>query len=86
MFLLFFTAFTMWFRRQPLARHLAAVHAPGAAIQLEYMKIPQVEETLATLGSSPYWCWGYEMGALRTAPRASRPAACDFCAPGTLPP
>lgn len=31
-------------------------------IELEYMKIPQVEETYATLGSSPYWCWGYEEG------------------------
>ena len=24
--------------------------------------LPQGGETFATLGSSPYWCWGYEEG------------------------
>src|SRR5690606_6014189 len=31
-------------------------------IELEYVDLPQVETTYATLGSSPYWCWGYEEG------------------------
>ena len=34
----------------------------GALLQLEHIAIPQVEVTYATLGSSPYWCWGYEEG------------------------
>ncbi|MBU0755712.1 MAG: serine hydrolase, partial [Planctomycetes bacterium] len=36
---------------------------PGdAVVDLGRVKIPQVGETYATLGSSPYWCWGYEEG------------------------
>lgn len=35
---------------------------PGSNLKVEYVLIPQVEETYATLGVSPYWCWGYEMG------------------------
>ncbi len=31
-------------------------------LQLEHVAIPQVEATYATLGASPYWCWGYEEG------------------------
>src|SRR5688572_23350416 len=31
-------------------------------IQLEYVNLPQVDFTYANLGSSPYWCWGYEEG------------------------
>jgi secernin len=34
----------------------------GARLKLEHREIPQVEVTYATLGSSPYWCWGYEQG------------------------
>ncbi|MFC2166684.1 C69 family dipeptidase [Acidobacteriota bacterium] len=34
----------------------------GSAVNLGRVQIPQVEETYATLGSSPYWCWGYEEG------------------------
>ena len=34
----------------------------GSVLKLEYLEIPQVEFTWATLGSSPYWCWGYEEG------------------------
>ena len=47
---------------QPLRSHPAASHPPDATIQLEYKAIPQAGRTRATLGSSPYWCWGYEMG------------------------
>jgi dipeptidase len=46
---------------QPLRRHPAHEHDPGSTITLEYKTIPQVAMTRATVGSSPYWCWGYEM-------------------------
>jgi secernin len=34
----------------------------GSKLELEYITIPQVDETCTTMGSSPYWCWGYEEG------------------------
>lgn len=50
------------FDSQPLMLH-ARTHWPeGALIDLGRIRIPQVRETYATLGSSPYWCWGYEEG------------------------
>jgi secernin len=33
-----------------------------STLQLEYVSLPQADVTYATLGSSPYWCWGYEEG------------------------
>ena len=47
---------------QPLVRYPAARHASGSLLQLEYRAIPQAPLTHATVGSSPYWCWGYEEG------------------------
>ena len=47
---------------QPLVFHPRARHPPGSKLKLEYIEIPEVEITYATLGSAPYWCWGYEMG------------------------
>ncbi|MHC4945828.1 MAG: serine hydrolase, partial [Planctomycetota bacterium] len=47
---------------QPLLLHARAEWPAGAMIDLGRVKIPQVGETFATLGSSPYWCWGYEEG------------------------
>ena len=47
---------------QPLVRYPGQKHAPDASVKLEYRTIPQVPETYATIGSSPYWCWGYEEG------------------------
>tara|TARA_B100000029_G_scaffold259259_1_gene255946 strand:+ start:15 stop:1391 length:1377 start_codon:yes stop_codon:yes gene_type:complete len=47
---------------QPLVRHPRQRHAKDAVLQLEYRSIPQARETYATIGSSPYWCWGYEEG------------------------
>lgn len=47
---------------QPLVRYSRQKHASDSSIQLEYRSIPQVSETYATIGSSPYWCWGYEEG------------------------
>lgn len=47
---------------QPLVLHPRRQHPAGASIELEYRTIPQVRRTYATVGSSPYWCWGYEEG------------------------
>ena len=47
---------------QPLMRYPRQKHTQGAELKLSYISIPQVEETYATIGSSPYWCWGYEEG------------------------
>lgn len=45
---------------QPL-RHHAARHGSGP-VQLAYLEIPDVEQTYAHLGASPWWCWGHEIG------------------------
>jgi secernin len=47
---------------QPLVRHPAATHPADATLALEYQTIPQTPRTYGTVGSSPYWCWGYEEG------------------------
>jgi len=47
---------------QPLVFNGREEWPPGSEIDLGRIKIPQVDETFATLGSSPYWCWGYEEG------------------------
>jgi len=50
------------FDSQPLLLHARRTWPAGSTINLGRITIPQVEETYATLGSSPYWCWGYEEG------------------------
>jgi secernin len=45
---------------QPL-RHLPARRG-GGRLRLAYVEIDDVAETIAHLGSSPYWCWGHEIG------------------------
>lgn len=47
---------------QPLSLSPRASWPAGAVVQLEYLALPQVAETYATLGAGPYWCWGYESG------------------------
>ena len=47
---------------QPLLFHPRRSWPAGADIDLGRIRIPQVDVTYATLGSSPYWCWGYEEG------------------------
>jgi hypothetical protein len=47
---------------QPLFLHPRRAWPAGATIDLGRISIPQAAETNATLGSSPYWCWGYEEG------------------------
>ena len=41
---------------QPLHLHARADWPAGAQLALEYVTIPQVEQTASTLGSGPYWC------------------------------
>ena len=50
------------FDAQPLLFHQRSSWPEGSMIDLGRIKIPQAKETLATMGSSPYWCWGYEEG------------------------
>jgi secernin len=47
---------------QPLMFHPRQRWPAGAKIDLGRVTIAQVEESYATMGSSPYWCWGYEEG------------------------
>jgi len=47
---------------QPLIYHPKQVWTNGSTVRLEYIDIPQVNITYATIGTSPYWCYGYEMG------------------------
>ena len=47
---------------QPFVQHAAAFHPRGAAVACTHVEIPQVAETYATMGHSPWWVWGYEHG------------------------
>ena len=47
---------------QPLLFHPRQTWPASSTLQLEYLELPQAERTYAHLGSSPYWCWGYEEG------------------------
>lgn len=47
---------------QPLLFQPGKRWPAGSKIQTEYLELPQAEVTFAHLGSSPYWCWGYEEG------------------------
>jgi len=50
------------FDSQPLVLHPRGIWPSGSEVDLGRLRIPQVETTYATLGSQPYWCWGYEEG------------------------
>ncbi len=47
---------------QPLAQAPHRVHPEGATVHCQYVKIPQVRETAAVIGSRPFWLWGFEHG------------------------
>jgi len=47
---------------QPLMYNPGSIWLEGDLLNLSYQKIPQAKVTYATIGSSPYWCWGYEEG------------------------
>jgi secernin len=50
------------FDAQPLVFSARQSWELGSMLRLEHVAVPQTEVTYATLGSSPYWCWGYEEG------------------------
>lgn len=45
---------------QPL-RHVPG-RAGGGTVQLAYVEVDDPADTIPHLGSSPYWCWGHEIG------------------------
>jgi len=47
---------------QPLCDVARRAHEPGATVRCQYVEIPQARETLAVLGSRPWWLWGFEHG------------------------
>jgi secernin len=47
---------------QPLVFYPRTERSASQTLQLEYVELPQADVAYATLGSSPYWCWGYEEG------------------------
>jgi secernin len=47
---------------QPLFLAPRRSHRPGATVRCQYVEVPQVPETLAVLGSRPFWLWGFEHG------------------------
>jgi len=47
---------------QPFVQHPAALHPRGGEVTCTHISIPQVAETYATMGHSPWWVWGYEHG------------------------
>jgi secernin len=47
---------------QPLRHFPRQAHEPGSSLRTQYLEISQVETTWETIGSAPYWLWGFEMG------------------------
>ncbi len=47
---------------QPLHPVPARRHPPGSTVRCTYIEIPEVAETVAVLGSRPWWIWGFEHG------------------------
>jgi secernin len=50
------------YESQPLVYNQRKSYINHDMVPLAYIEIPQVEETYLTIGSSPFWCWGYEQG------------------------
>lgn len=50
------------FDSQALVFHGRKRFPKGTKLSLAYVSIEETQERFATLGSSPYWCWGYEEG------------------------
>jgi dipeptidase len=47
---------------QPLFQAPRRRHPARATVRCQYLEIPQVAETLAVIGSRPWWLWGFEHG------------------------
>lgn len=47
---------------QPFVQVPAAFHSPGSTVRCTHVEIPQVAETYAVIGHSPWWVFGFEHG------------------------
>ena len=47
---------------QPFVQAPAAFHAPGSMVHCTHIDVPQVAETYAVMGHSPWWVFGFEHG------------------------
>jgi secernin len=47
---------------QPLFQAPRLRYPAGAVLRCQYIEVPQVAETLALVGSRPWWLWGFEHG------------------------
>ena len=47
---------------QPFLQFPAASHPPGSTVCCTHASAPQVSETYAVMGHSPWWVWGFEQG------------------------
>jgi len=47
---------------QPFLQSPGSHHAPGSSVACTHVEIPQVAETYAVMGHSPWWVWGFEHG------------------------
>jgi secernin len=47
---------------QPLDYYPRQTYPAGSRLRCTHREIPQVAETLAVIGSRPYWIWGFEIG------------------------
>ena len=47
---------------QPFVQFPAAFHPREARVRCTHVEIPQVAETFAVMGHSPWWVWGFEQG------------------------
>jgi len=47
---------------QPFLQVPASFHAPGSLVRCTHVEIPQVAETYAVMGHSPWWVFGFEHG------------------------
>jgi len=61
---------------QPFVQAPASFHAPGSTVRCTHVEIPQVAETYAVMGHSPWWVFGFEHGvnehAVAVRPRSRR--------------
>ncbi|HET9659841.1 MAG TPA: C69 family dipeptidase [Thermomicrobiales bacterium] len=47
---------------QPLRHFPRQSHPAGDTLRTQYLEIPQIDTTWETIGSAPYWLWGFEIG------------------------
>jgi len=47
---------------QPLVQYPFRSHPEGAVTNCQFVSLPEAETTYRHIGSTPFWCWGYEHG------------------------